>query len=94
MTQKEISKQYSFLNGRQLQVYIGRVKCPMKHVENELSVNEKENGYGKYTKITIDIQKTHFNGKVITIIPRCFPYMGTLLPFKITPEEVCELHLL
>ncbi len=94
MTQKQIAKQYSFLNGKQAKVYIGRIPCEMKHVEKELSVIEKENTYGKYEEVIIDIQKTHFNGKTLTITPKYFSYVGVLLPFKIEQDDIDNLQLI
>jgi hypothetical protein len=94
MTQRQIAKQYSFLNGKEIKVYIGRVPCKMKHVEKELSIFEKKNIFGKYEPINIIIQKTHFNGKVLTITPKDFPYQGTLLPFKIKQKDIDKLQVL
>lgn len=93
MTQKEIAKQYSFLNGKQIKVYIGRVPCKMKHIEKELSVMEKENTYGKYEEVFITIQKTHFNGNTLTIIPKYFSCVGVLLPFKIEQTDLDKLSV-
>ena len=94
MTQKQIAKQYSFLNGKEIKVYIGRVPCKMKHIEKELSVFEKENTYGKYEAINIIIQKTHFNGKTLTITPKYFSCVGSLRPFKIKQTDVDKLQVL
>jgi hypothetical protein len=94
MTQKQIAKQYSFLNGKQAKVYIGRIPCKMKHIEKELSVVGKENIYGKYEEITIEIQKTHFNGKILTITPKYFSCVGSLLPFKIEQADIVKLQVL
>jgi len=94
MTQKQIAKQYYFLNGKQIKVYIGRTPCKMKHIEKELSVMEKENTYGKYEEIIISIQKTHFNGKTLTITPKYFSCDGSLLPFKIEQADIDNLQVL
>jgi hypothetical protein len=94
MTQKEIAKQYSFLNGKQAKVYIGRVPCKMKHIEKELSVIEKENTYGKYEEVIIYIQKTHFNGRILTITPKYFSCISVLLPFKIEQDNIDNLQVL
>ncbi len=94
MTQKQIAKKYSFLNSKQAKVYIGRVPCKMKHIEKELSVIERENTYGKYEEVLIDIQKTHFNGKTLTITPKYFSCVGTLLPFKIEQVDIDDLQVL
>ena len=94
MRQKEIAKQYSFLNGKEIKVYIGRVPCEMKHIEQELSVMEKGNTYGKYQEVIITIQKTHFNGKTLTIIPKYFSCDGHLLPFKIEQKDIDKLQVL
>tara|TARA_R110000772_G_scaffold138682_1_gene247703 strand:+ start:207 stop:518 length:312 start_codon:yes stop_codon:yes gene_type:complete len=91
MTQKQIAKQYSFLNGKEIKVYIGRVPCKMKHIEKELSTVEKENTYGKYEAINIIIQKTHFNGKTLTITPKYFSCVGSLIPFKIEQIDIGAL---
>ena len=93
MTQKQIAKQYSFLNGKQIEVYIGRIPCKMKHIEKELSVCKKKNIYGDYDKITIEIQKTHFNGKMLTVIPKYFECAGFLLPFKISEQDIDTLKV-
>ena len=92
MTQKQVSNQYNYLINKQVNVYIGRVPCEMKHIEKELSIKEKENVYGKYEQITITIRKTNFNGKVITIYPKYFQCMGVLLPFKITAEDMNDFN--
>lgn len=94
MTQKEIANQYSFLNNKQIKVYVGRVPCSMKHIEKELSVLEKENTYGKYEEIIVTIQKTHFNGKILTVTPRYFSCAGILLPFKIEQDDIDKLQVL
>ena len=94
MNQKQISKQYSFLNGKQINVYIGRVPCKMKHIEYELSVLEKENMYGIYKEIIIEIHKTHFNGNTLTIYHNDFSCSGVLLPFKITQIDIDKLEII
>lgn len=91
MTQKQIAKQYSFLNGKQVNVYIGRVPCIYKHIEKELSLYEKENCFGKYESITIEIRKTHFNGKILTIIPKHCSCDGRLKDFKIERKDIDNL---
>jgi len=93
MNQKELAKQYSFLNGKRAKVYIGKTPCKMKHIEKELSVSEKENTYGEYKEIEVVIQKTHFNGKTLSITPEYFECGGVLLPFKINKEHIGKLRL-
>lgn len=66
----------------------------MKHIKKELSVIEKENTYGKYEEVIIDIQKTHFNGKSLLITPKYFSCVGVLLPFKIDHTDVDNLQVL
>lgn len=92
MTQKEMSKQYTFLNGKQVNVYIGRVPSIYKHIENELCLYEKENCFGKYSPIIIEIQKTHFNGRILTIIPKYVSCVGILKDFKIEENDIAKLQ--
>ena len=93
MNQKTFND-FSYLNNKQISVYIGRVPCKMKHIKKELSVFEKENQYGKYEKITITIKKTHFNGKLLTIIPKYFECVGILSEFKLDMESINSLEII
>ncbi len=94
MTQKQIAKQYSYLNGKQVKVYIGRVPCKMKHIEKEISISPKENDFGKYEEIIITIYKTHFNGKILSIFPKYFQCYGTLLDFKLEKIDIDKLQII
>jgi len=92
--QKNLSKKYSHLNGREITCYIGRVPCNFKHVEYELSVVKKENEYGLFEVIAIRILKTHFNGKVLKITPHPIDMFGIIQDFVICEDQISLLSFI
>ena len=88
MQQKDLAKKYINLNGKEVYVYIGRVKCKMKHREYELSLNPATNEMGKYKRIKIKIKKTFFNGKTVMIEPMPLANYGVVRSLKINEEDI------
>ena len=68
--QKQIAKRYKHLHGKKWEVFIGRVPCQYKHAEYELSLEEKKNEFGVYTKVVVEVTKTHFNGRILKVFPK------------------------
>lgn len=91
--QKEIAKAYASLNGRLIQVYVGRVDCSRKHVEKELSLDKKENHFGVYEEILVLVKKTHFNGKMLSIQIDTSTIPGQVRDFKISENDIPKLQM-
>lgn len=90
-SQKLEAKKYSFLNGNVIAVYIGRVPSKLKHVEEELSLVKKTNEYGEYQAIDIKINKTHYNGKKLTIEPKYLNRGTVVRSFEINNDQIINL---
>lgn len=67
------SRKYIWMNGKEVDCFIGRVTADVKMIVKEVSLTPKENKYGKYLPVTLRISKTRFNGKELHVFIRSTP---------------------
>lgn len=92
--QKTESKRYSYLNGKFVKVYLGRIPCKYKHIQYELNLEKKTNEFGSYQEILVKIRKTHFNGKSLHIFIDKIECHGIVNDFIIEQRNIDKLNLL
>lgn len=91
MNQKERSKQYSHLVGKNIRVYRGQVPSTAKCNVYEYSLFPMSNIYGDYVEIRATIKKTNFNGNMITLDLQHIDKKHFTKIFNITENDVNDI---